>query len=152
MREDYCYYMREILIPMLQRAGARAYSNFKAVTRNGDSPYEERSSNELADMTGYKKSFFIEVGRSSIALALFDGWFDTDYSSNLLNELPAGKFTLQSQRALSKASRDCLKEHVENFKKAPFYQDLSKWVFPSAFWWAYIDNKFKRICKSIESI
>ena len=80
MREDYCYYMREILIPMLQRAGARAYSNFKAVTRNGDSPYEERSSSELADMTGYKKSFFIEVGRSSIALALFDDWFDTDCS------------------------------------------------------------------------
>ena len=87
MREDYCYYMREILIPMLQRARACAYSNFKAVTRNGDSPYQEHSSSELADMTGYKKSFFIEVGRSSIALALFDGWFDTDYSSNSLNEL-----------------------------------------------------------------
>ena len=84
-------------------------------------------------MKSYKKSFFADVGRSSIALALLDGWFDTDYSSNLLNELSAGKFTVQSQRALSKASRDCLKEHVENFKKAPFYQDLSKWVFPSAF-------------------
>ena len=75
--------MREILIPMLQRAGARAYSNFKTVIRNGDSPYEKRSSSELADMTGYRKSFFIEVGRSSIVLALFDGWYDTDYSSKL---------------------------------------------------------------------
>ena len=55
----YLYYMRDILIPMLQRAGARAYSNFKVVTRNGDSPYEELSSSELADMTGYKKSFFL---------------------------------------------------------------------------------------------
>ena len=125
--------MREILIPMLQRAEARAYINFRVVTRNGDSPHEERSSSELAYMTGYKKSFFIEVGRFSIALALFDGWFDADYSSNLLNELPVGRFTLQSQCALSKASRDCLKEHVEIFKKASFYQDLSKCVFPSVF-------------------
>lgn len=124
---------KKILIPMLQRAGTRAYSNFKAVTRNGDSPYEELTSAELADMTGYKKSFFMEVGRTSIALALFDGWFDTDYISNLLEELPAGKFTLKSQRAFSKAARDCLKRHAEHFKKAPFYEELSEWVFPSAF-------------------
>ena len=77
--------------------------------------------------------FFAEVGRTSTALALFDGWFDTDYISNLLKGLSAGKFSLQSQRAFSKAARDCLKEHVENFKKPPFYKYLSKWVFPSAY-------------------
>ena len=53
-------------MPMLQRAGARAYSNFKAVTRNGDSSYEELSSSELADMTGYKKSFFTEVAWANL--------------------------------------------------------------------------------------
>ena len=109
--------MRGILIPMLQRAGPRAYSNFKAVTRNGDSPYEEPSSIELADMTIYKKSFFMEIGRTSIALALFDGWFGTEYSSNLLQELPDGELTLQSQRALSKTARKCLKEHAGKFLK-----------------------------------
>ena len=118
---------------MLQRAGARAYSNFTAVTLNGDSPYEELSSAELAEMTGYKKSFFEEVGRTSIALSLFDGWFGTNYISDLLKELPAGKFTLKSQRAFSKSARDCLEENAEIFKKAPFYEKVSQWIFPSAF-------------------
>ena len=89
-------------MPMLQRAGARAYSNFKAVALNGDSPYEELSSAELAEMTGYKKFLFEEVGRTSIALALFDGWFGTNYISDLIKELPVGKFTLKLQRAFSK--------------------------------------------------
>ena len=118
------------------------YASFNRIaiddqTLNGDSPYEELSSAELAEMTGYKKSLFEEVGRTSIALALFDGWFGTNYISDLIKELPAGKFTLKSQRAFSKSARDCLKENVETFKKAPFYEDLSQWVFPSAFWKGY---------------
>ena len=47
------FILRAILLHMLQRAGARAYSNFKAVTLNGESPYEELSSAELAEMAGY---------------------------------------------------------------------------------------------------
>ena len=66
------FILRAILLHMLQRAGARAYSNFKAVTLSGESPYEELSSAELSERAGYKKSFFEGVGRTSITLALFD--------------------------------------------------------------------------------
>ena len=63
------FILSAVLLPMLQRAGGRAYSNFKAVTLNGESPYEELA--KLTEMIVYKKSFFKGVGRASIVLALF---------------------------------------------------------------------------------
>jgi len=122
-----------ILLPILYRAGTRIYSNFEPVTKNGASPYGELSNDELADLTGYKKSLFIEIGRSCIALVLFDIMMETSKASNLIKELPPGKLTLTSQRSLRKAAKECLTNNHEEFKKCMFYKDVAEWLFPSAF-------------------
>lgn len=123
----------EILLPMLQRAGTRILSNFKATTLNGDAPYDELSASDLANLTKYKKSFFAEIGRPCIALALFDAWFDSKCMKKLIDEMPDKPFQNAQQRALKKAAAEALKIHDSKFQKCPFYSDITQWVFPSAF-------------------
>ena len=125
--------MSKILLPMLYRAGTRIYSNFKAVTKNGASPYCELSNDEMAELTGYKKSMFIEIGRPCIALGLFDLIMETKVISNLIEDLPVGKLSLSSQRALRKVAKDALTISHEESKKYKFYSDIAEWLFPSAF-------------------
>lgn len=123
-----------ILLPMLQRAGTRILSNFKAITANGDAPYDELSAEDLAQLTGYKKAFFQEIGRPCIAVALFDAWLGTKVMASLIKEIPKDvKFKNTQQRALKQAARKALKENEAKFRKCPFYSDISQWVFPSAF-------------------
>ena len=125
--------MSEVLLPMLYRAGTRIYSHFKAVTQNGASPYGELSSDDIAELTGYKRSMFIEIGRPCIALGLFDLIMGTKIISNLVEELPAGKLSLSSQRALRKATKDAVTISHEELKKCKFYSDIAEWLFPSVF-------------------
>lgn len=123
-----------ILLPMLQRAATRVYSNFKATTANGAAPYEELSAAQLSDLTGYKKSFFVEIGRPCLALTLFDLWFGSKCMLKLIDEIPKGvKFQNTQQRALKTSASTALKNNDTKFRTSPIYKDISEWVFPSAF-------------------
>ena len=62
--------------------------NFKAVTANGEAPYEELSASDLNAMNKYLKSFFKEIRKSCLALALFDIWFGTSHMAGLIDEIP----------------------------------------------------------------
>ena len=126
--------MRKILLPMLQRAAARTYSNFKAVTDDGEAPYEELAHSDLNSMNGYSKSFFKEIGKPSLALALLDIWCGTNHMSALIDETPStGTFPLSAQRALKQAAADCLRIEKAKFKNTQIYKNLSERIFPSAF-------------------
>lgn len=125
---------KKILLPMLQRAATRTYSNFLFVTADGGSPYEELTADELNSMNGYSKSFFKEIGKPCLALTLFDIWFGSKHMSDLIDEVPqGGKFPLSAQRSLKKAAGDRLQIEKEKFQKCPFYNHLANWVFPSTF-------------------
>ena len=85
-------------------------------------------------MNEYSKAFIKEIGKPSLALALFDIWFWDKPHVRLIDEIPqGGKFPLSDQRALKKAAGICLQTEKANFQKCPFYKDLSEWMFPSAF-------------------
>ena len=119
---------------MFQRAATRTYSNFKAVTNNGEAPYEELTAPDLNLMNGYSKSFFKEIGKPSLAWTLFDIWFGTNDMSGLIDELPqTGDFSLSVQRSLKKSAKTRLLTEKAKFQESPIYKDLSEWVFPSTF-------------------
>lgn len=125
---------KNVLLPMLQRAATRTFSNFKAVTTNGEEPYEELSPSDLNAMNKYSKSFFKEIGKPCLALALFDIWFGTSHMAELIDEVPqGGQFPLSAQRSLKQSAGTRLQTEKSKFEKCPFYKDISEWVFPSAF-------------------
>ena len=85
-------------------------------------------------MNGYSKSFFKDIGKPSLALALLNIWCGTTHMSELIDEIhDTGTFPLSAQRALKKAAADCLLTEKARFKKTQIYKDLSEWIFPSYF-------------------
>jgi len=114
---------------MLQRCGGLLLSNFKALTERDDyaRPYDELGPDKLVQLTGYKPSFFENVGKASIGLTLFE-----DKSmKKLIDELPEGKFGNKQQRALKANAVDLLVDKLALFKKSKIYPIISKHLFPS---------------------
>ena len=115
------------LIQQLKVVAYKILSNFACVTQKLKMPYDELGVDDLAILTGFKKSFFTEIGKATISLIL-------------LNEAKVvaivdmqSQCTLKAQRAIRKTCYQDLKDNFETYSKKHVFTLLDKHICASLF-------------------